>query len=206
MQFLDRFDFPAKKQRRSKIPVWTGFVRWTLISLYQRLNVQQGAWQRGGFPACSAARAQHHLPAPGIPGALGLGKHSQAWLSKAMPFLENKFLVPTSGLNGTKLFPWTSTVSIGLPRALSCTPIQSLSAGFWDNRRHLGAPHQCLLGCDGSPQPGDTQPFEPSELPGPVELRGSRGAAGGPSRQGPAGLQSWSVAGKERKARGAYCW
>lgn len=81
-----------------------------------------------------------HLPGFKNPRCSWIGEaHSQAWLSKAMPFLDNKLLVPTSGLSGAKPFPSTSIISTSLPRALSCTPIQSLSAGFRDNRWHLGA-------------------------------------------------------------------
>lgn len=61
-----------------------------------------------------------HLPGFKNPRCSWIGEaHSQAWLSKAMPFLENKLLVPTSGLSGAKPFPRISIISTSLPRALS---------------------------------------------------------------------------------------
>jgi hypothetical protein len=156
--------------------------------------VAQGASQGGDLPPASQPGSSTHLPAPGTPDALELGKHSQAWLSKAMPFLENIFLSPLQALEGPSPLPGqTSYRPTSPPRALSCTPIQSLCAGFRDNRWHLGAPHHCRLEGDDSPQPGDTQPFEPSELPGPVERRAGRRAA-------------WALPGRDRPGWSAGPW
>lgn len=114
----------------------------THLSLPEKKSATRN--QAGCGPPCLNGSRQPgfstHLPGFKNPRCSWIGEaHSQAWLSKAMPFLENKLLVPTSGLSGAKPFPRISIISTSLPRALSCTPIQSLSAGFRDNRWYLGA-------------------------------------------------------------------
>lgn len=161
----------------------------------------------GKLPACTAVGVRHPPPCSRNPRCSWTGEaHSQAWLSKAMPFLEKKFLVPTSGLSGAKPSPRTSIISTSLPRALSCTPIQSLRADFRDNRWHLGATPPVSAGMRWSAPARRHAALCALRAAGPSGAQSRPQGGVGPSQQGPARLECWSVAGKERRARGAYCW
>lgn len=133
------------------------------------LPERQPAGSRCSAPTSLASR---------IPDALGLGKHTVRLgsLKQCLSWIINCWF-PFQALVGPSPSPAQASYPSVCP-GLCLVPQFSHSAqvsGTTDGT--LGPPHQCRLGCDSWPQPGDAQPFAPSELPSPVERGAGRRAA-----------------------------